>query len=85
MDYVGYIATVLTIGAFVPQTYKAVKTRQTRDLALATYGTIVVTGILWTIYSIGIHSSSLYITNSAVGLLALTICIMKIIEDGFRP
>jgi MtN3 and saliva related transmembrane protein len=78
MDYVGYAATLLTIGAFIPQTYKAVKTRHTRDLALSTYATIVITGILWTTYGIGRHDPALYVTNSIVGLLALTICIVKL-------
>ncbi len=78
MNYVGYAATVLTIAAFIPQTYKAVRTRHTRDLALSTYATIVVTGILWTTYGIGRHDPALYVTNSIVGLLALTICAVKI-------
>ncbi len=80
MDIIGYIATVLTIGAFVPQAYQAVRTKKTRDLALSTYATLVCTGILWTIYGFGIHSPQLYITNAAVAALALIICIMKLIE-----
>lgn len=78
MNIVGFAATVLTVAAFVPQTYKALKTRHTRDLALSTYATIVVTGTLWTIYGFGKHDPALYITNTLVGLLALTICIVKL-------
>lgn len=78
MEYVGAAATVLTVAAFVPQTYKALVTRHTRDLALPTYVTLVVTGTLWTIYGIGKHDPALYVTNSLVGLLALTICAVKI-------
>jgi MtN3 and saliva related transmembrane protein len=78
MDYVGYAATVLTIGAFMPQTYKALRTRHTRDLALSTYATLVITGTLWTIYGIGRHDAALIITNTAVALLALTICVVKL-------
>lgn len=78
MNFVGFAATVLTVAAFVPQTYKAVKTRHTRDLAFSTYATIVVTGILWTTYGIEKHDPALYVTNSLVGLLALTICIVKL-------
>ena len=78
MDYVGYAATVLTIAAFIPQAYKAIKTRNTRDLALSTYATLVVTGTLWTIYGVGRHDPALYITNSVVGFLALSICIVKV-------
>lgn len=78
MNIVGFAATVLTVAAFVPQTYKALKTRHTRDLALSTYATIVVTGTLWTIYGFGKHDPALYVTNTFVGLLALTICIVKL-------
>lgn len=78
MNIIGFAATVLTVAAFVPQAYKAVRTRHTRDLALSTYATIVVTGILWTTYGLERHDPALYITNSLVGLLALTICIVKL-------
>jgi len=78
MNYIGYAATVLTIAAFIPQTYKVVRTRHTRDLALSTYATLIVTGTLWTIYGIGLHDPALIITNSIIALLALTICVVKI-------
>ncbi len=78
MNYVGFLATVLTIAAFVPQTYKAVRTRHTRDLALSTYVTLIVTGTLWTIYGIGHRDAALYVTNSVIALLAFTICYVKI-------
>jgi MtN3 and saliva related transmembrane protein len=78
MNLIGLVVSVLTVSAFVPQAYKAVKTRQTRDLSLPTYAIIVTTGTLWTIYGIGRHDPALYVTNSLVGLLALVICIVKI-------
>lgn len=80
MHLIGLAATVLTVAAFIPQTYKAVMTRHTRDLALSTYATLVITGTLWTIYGIGQHDAALYVTNSLVGLLALTICVIKLID-----
>jgi len=80
MHFVGLAATVLTVAAFVPQAYKAVRTRHTKDLALSTYLTLVVTGTLWTIYGIGQHDAALYVTNSLVGLLALVICIVKVTD-----
>jgi MtN3 and saliva related transmembrane protein len=78
MHFIGLAAAVLTVAAFVPQAYKAVVTRHTRDLALSTYMTLVVTGTLWTIYGIERHDAALYVTNSLVGLLALTICVVKL-------
>lgn len=78
MDYVGYAASVLTVAAFIPQTYKAVRTRHTRDLALSTYATLIVTGTLWTIYGIGRRDPALYVTNTLIGLMALIICMVKV-------
>jgi MtN3 and saliva related transmembrane protein len=80
MNFIGYVAAILTVTAFVPQAYQAIKTRKTRDLSLPTYATLIVTGTLWSIYGFGLHSPSIYLTNISVGLLALIICIMKIIE-----
>ena len=80
MNIIGSVAGVLTVAAFVPQTYKAVKTKKTRDLALATYATLIVTGTLWTIYGFQTKSPAVYITNTIIALLALIICVMKIIE-----
>lgn len=80
MDVIGYMAAVLTVAAFVPQAYQAVKTRKTRDLSLATYATLIVTGTLWSIYGFGLHSPTIYLTNMSIAVLALTICVMKIIE-----
>jgi MtN3 and saliva related transmembrane protein len=80
MNIIGSVAGVLTVAAFVPQAYKAVRTKKTRDLALATYATLVVTSILWTAYGVQLRSPALYITNSLLGVLAVIICVMKIIE-----
>lgn len=78
MHFIGLVAAILTVAAFVPQTYKALKTRHTRDLAFSTYAIIVCTGTLWTIYGLGLNDPAIYITNTLVGLLALTICIVKL-------
>jgi MtN3 and saliva related transmembrane protein len=80
MNFIGYMAAVLTVAAFVPQTYQAVKTRKTRDLSLITYLTLIVTSTLWSIYGFSLHSPSIYLTNMILAVLALTISIMKIIE-----
>ncbi|OGL31386.1 hypothetical protein A3F37_02225 [Candidatus Saccharibacteria bacterium RIFCSPHIGHO2_12_FULL_41_12] len=77
---VGFVATVLTILAFLPQTFKVVKTRETRDIALLTYLTLVVTSTLWTTYGVLLNNPALYVTNSAVGLCSITIVIFKLRE-----
>lgn len=80
MLILGAVATILTIFAFLPQTYKALKTRKTRDLSLATYTTLIVTGTLWTIYGIGLNDFALIITNTVVASLSLMIVVTKLID-----
>lgn len=81
MHYVGYVASVLTIATFIPQTYKALKTRRTKDLSLPTYVMLVIVSVLWTLYGISIHSPEIYITNTTVGVLSLIICIIKVSDS----
>ena len=78
MELIGFIACALTIFAFFPQTYRVVKTRQTRDISLPTYLTLIVTGTLWTIYGFGLHDPAIYITNLVIAILSLTIVMVKL-------
>jgi MtN3 and saliva related transmembrane protein len=48
--YLGYLAGLLTVGAFLPQVIRAWRTRQTRDLSLATFALLITTGSLWMVY-----------------------------------
>jgi MtN3 and saliva related transmembrane protein len=81
MHVIGYVAAVLTVAAFAPQAYKTMKTRQTRDLSLPTYLVLVSSSTCWVVYGITLGSPEIYVTNTIVGLLAVSICTMKIIDD----
>jgi MtN3 and saliva related transmembrane protein len=48
--YLGYFAGLLTVGAFLPQVIRTWRTRQTRDLSLATFALLITTGSLWMVY-----------------------------------
>ncbi len=78
MKYVGWAAAILTIATFLPQLYKAARSKRTKDLALSTYLLLVVVSALWTVYGISIHSWQVTITNSVVGIVALMICLLKL-------
>ncbi|MBI1857415.1 hypothetical protein HY003_02640 [Candidatus Saccharibacteria bacterium] len=80
MELLGYIGTVLTITAFLPQTLQTIKTRQTRDISLLTYIILVISALVWTIYGIGTHAAPIAITNSVVFLSSSVILFLKIIE-----
>lgn len=78
MQSVGYAAMVLTIATFLPQAFKVIKTRKTRDLALSTYILLVIVSALWTVYGVSIHSFQIVTTNSVVGFIAFFICFLKL-------
>lgn len=80
MNYIGLAATVLTIMAFLPQTFQVVKTRKTRDISLTTYATLIVTSSLWTLYGFGSKDTAIYITNIVICICCVIIVIFKLKE-----
>lgn len=80
MELLGYVGTVLTISAFLPQAIKTIKTRETRDLSLPTYIILVVSALVWTIYGLGTHALPIAITNATVFLSSLVVLILKLKE-----
>jgi MtN3 and saliva related transmembrane protein len=80
MELLGYIGTVLTITAFLPQAIQTIRTRQTRDLSLPTYIILVISALVWTIYGIGTNAPPIAITNSVVFLSSSVILYLKMTE-----
>jgi MtN3 and saliva related transmembrane protein len=80
MGVIGYIAAVLTVAAFAPQAYKTIRTRRTRDLSLSTYLVLVSSSCCWVAYGIGHGSPEIFVTNALVLMLAVIICVMKVID-----
>jgi len=77
-EIIGLIAATLTTSAFVPQVYKAWKTRSTESLSLTMY-TVFFTGILlWLWYGIHLDSLPMILSNSLTALLALFLILLKI-------
>ncbi len=81
MEFFGLLAGFLVVIAFVPQVYRAIKTKQTEDLSLATYVILTTASFCWVIYGFYKESPSIYIANTIVGILALLIVIIKIREE----
>ncbi len=81
MEIFGLFAGFLVVIAFIPQVYKAIKTKQTEDLSLPTYVILTIASFCWVIYGFYKQSPSIYIANSIVGMLALLIVIIKIREE----
>jgi MtN3 and saliva related transmembrane protein len=81
-EYVGIAAACLTTGSFVPQAIEVLRTRDTRSISLAMYTLFTSGTFLWLCYGICIASPSVLIANAITFILALTILIVKIRQEG---
>ncbi len=80
IEWIGFIAALLTTGAFVPQVFKTLKTKSTEGLSLTMYMSMFVGIMLWLFYGIKIQSISMIIANVVTGGLTLSILVMIILH-----
>lgn len=78
------LAAILTTGAYIPQAYKTIKTRQTRDLSMVTFTMLFAGTILWFIYGMYIRDTPLMLANGITATLAGIIFFLKISATGKR-
>ncbi|OQP51891.1 SemiSWEET family sugar transporter [Niastella populi] len=81
---IGMLAAILTTGAYIPQAYKTIKTRQTRDLSIVTFTMLFVGTILWFIYGMYIRDTPLMLANGITATLSGIIFFLKINATGKR-
>ncbi|MFD0761922.1 SemiSWEET family sugar transporter [Lutibacter aestuarii] len=77
-EIVGLVAAFLTTSAFVPQVYKAWKTKSTESLSLPMYLIFFIGIMLWLIYGFHLNSLAMIVSNIITGILALLLIILKI-------
>jgi len=80
IEWIGFIAALLTTGAFVPQVLKIIKTKSTEGLSLTMYMSMFVGIMLWLFYGIKIQSISMIVANVVTGGLTLSILVMIILH-----
>ena len=80
IEWIGFIAALLTTGAFVPQVFKTLKTKSTEGLSLTMYISMFVGIMLWLFYGIKIQSISMIVANVVTGGLTLSILVMIILH-----
>ena len=83
MDYIdilGYVAALLTTAANLPQTYKIIKTKSTKDISLVTYLMLTAGCGLWLIYAILNSDIPLLIANAISTTICIIILILKLIS-----
>jgi MtN3 and saliva related transmembrane protein len=75
---IGFVAAFLTTFAFLPQSYKTIKTKQTKDLSFITLLMIEFGLVSWLIYGIMIASLPIIAANTVSILIMTIILILKI-------
>lgn len=78
MEIFGTVAGILVVLAYAPQALQTIRTRQTRDLSLATYLMVTVASVCWVLYGIHKESVALWLANGIVGILAFIIVVIKL-------
>lgn len=74
----GYVASIASGGAFLPQAVKALRTRQTTDLSLAAVALGAAGTVLWASYGVLIDSGPVTLSNVIVMPFALATLWMKL-------
>lgn len=78
-EIIGLVAAVITTSSFLPQVFKAYKTKDTKSLSLTMYVALFIGTVMWMIYGIYLKSLSIILANAitALSTLYLVILIVK--------
>ena len=78
IEWIGFLAAILTTGAYIPQAYKIWKTKNADGVSLTMY-LVMLTGVsLWGIYGILIESYPIILANLVSFILLSTIILFKL-------
>ncbi len=74
----GFIAGLISVGAFLPQVLRAWRTRQTRDLSLTGISLLILACSLWIIYGAVSRDWPVVATNGGMVLLNVALVTAKL-------
>ena len=77
-DWIGSIAATLTTVSFIPQVWRILRTRHTRDISLGMYAIFTAGVAMWLAYGILLGAWPIVFANGITLLLAGTVLAMKI-------
>jgi MtN3 and saliva related transmembrane protein len=77
---IGVLAAALSVASFLPQAWRVIRTRQTKDLATPMWIMNVTAFALWTAYGVIIHAWPIIVPNVICFLLAAFILMMKLVS-----
>jgi MtN3 and saliva related transmembrane protein len=81
---IGGVATLASTSSFVPQAWKIIKTRETKDISAGMYGITVFGFALWLTYGVILARWPLIVTNGICFCLAFFILLMKILPPASK-
>ena len=77
IEIAGHTGAVLSGITFIPQVYKAWKTKSVGDLSLTMMLIVISSTIIWLLYAISLMLWPVIIANCIVGLLSLVLVYFK--------
>jgi MtN3 and saliva related transmembrane protein len=81
IDYIGYMAALLTTVSFVPQVFKIYRSKSAKDVSLYMFLLFTMGIVLWLIYGLSQKIWPIIIANTVTLVLSLSILIMKMVYD----
>jgi len=80
-DFIGYTAALCTTFAFLPQTIKVIRTKDTSSLSLIMYFVFCVGVCLWMGYGFMRNDLVIILANAVTFLFALPILCIKALQE----
>jgi MtN3 and saliva related transmembrane protein len=77
VEIAGHTGAVLSGITFIPQVYKAWKTKSVGDLSLTMMLIVISSTVIWLLYAISLMLWPVIIANCIVGLLSLVLVYFK--------
>lgn len=76
--FIGFAAAVFTTSGFLPQAFKIIKTKSTKDISLMMYLVLWLGTLLWLIYGIAINELPVIVANTISLSFISTILLLKL-------
>ncbi|HAF44478.1 MAG TPA: hypothetical protein DCK83_05935 [Gallionellaceae bacterium] len=77
-EWIGGIAATLTTCSFIPQVWRVLKTRHTKDISLSMYALFTGGVALWLVYGILLGAWPVIIANCITLVLAGMVLVLKV-------
>ena len=77
----GYLAAIASMASFIPQAWKIIRSRQTKDISVGMYLLTVSAFALWLAYGIALRQWPLVVSNGLCFALSVFILAMTLLPQ----